>query len=230
MQRFFVTSPLPIDLILTDTDIVHQLTRVMRIQIWEEIVLFDGDWSESAYEIISITKTALSLRGKNRTFPKTEPGSSISLYQAMPNKLEKLEYILQKWVEVGIRKFVFFRSDFSQKLILTESKQKRLTTIAREALEQCGGIVMPEIEFRDQITNYQLPITNLVLDTTGKSLKISEVSRNQDISIWVGPEGGWSEKEREKMKENGFLFARFWERVLRTETAGLVVSFALLHA
>jgi 16S rRNA U1498 N3-methylase RsmE len=69
--------------------------------------------------------------------------------------------------------------------------------------------MMPEIGFQEQITNYQLPITNLVLDTTGKSLKVSEISRNDSIGIWVGPEGGWSEKEREKMRENGFLFARF---------------------
>jgi RsmE family RNA methyltransferase len=88
-----------------------------------------------------------------------------------------------------MRKFVFFRSDFSQKLVLTEAKQKRLISIAREAVEQCGGLTMPEIGFQEQITNYQLSITNLVLDTTGKSLKVSEIPKNHDISIWIGPEG-----------------------------------------
>jgi RsmE family RNA methyltransferase len=56
----------------------------------------------------------------------------------MPNKLEKLEYIIEKGVEVGVRKFVFFRSDRSQKLILSDAKKSRLIAIAREALEQCG--------------------------------------------------------------------------------------------
>jgi 16S rRNA (uracil1498-N3)-methyltransferase len=96
MQRFFVTYPLTIDLTITDKDMVHQLTRVMRIQVGESIILFDGDGSENIYEIVAITKNSLSLRGKDRTFPKTEPERSISLYQALPNKLEKLEYIIQK--------------------------------------------------------------------------------------------------------------------------------------
>lgn len=257
MQRFFVTFPLTIDLILTDLDIVHQLTRVLRVQIWEEIVLFDGDGSETLYEVTDITKKALSLRGKDRKFPNTEPTRNITLYQAMPNKIEKIEYILQKWVEVGIRKFIFFRSDRSQKLVLSEAKKSRFFAIAREALEQCGGLVMPEIEFTDQVLSFchsdegrvcssadyetgqilhtsgwqeREKASHIVLDTTGVLQKMHEMPQNREISIWVGPEGGWSENEREKMRDNGFIFARFGERVLRTETAGVVMAFSLLYA
>jgi RsmE family RNA methyltransferase len=107
----------------------------------------------------------------------------------MPNKIEKIEYILQKGVEVGIRKFIFFRSEFSQKPVISDAKKNRLSTIAREAVEQCGGVSMPEIEFVNQITNYESRITNLALDTTGKSIKVSEIPKNHDISIWIGPEG-----------------------------------------
>lgn len=252
MQRFYVTFPLTIDLTLTDSDIVYQLTRVMRAEIGDEILLFDGDGSETIYEIQAVTKKSLTLRGKGRKFPKTESVTQITLYQAMPNKLEKLEYILQKWVEVGIRKFVFFRSDFSQKLILSDAKKARLTTIAREALEQCGGLVMPSISFIDGVSAFRhseawriqdfrgtehrsfVPQdderVHIVLDTTGISLKIQEIPKKCEIGIWVGPEGWWSEKERIEMRKNGFIFARFWERVLRTETAGVVMAFALLHA
>lgn len=230
MQRFFVSSPLAIDLILTDPDIVHQLTRVMRIQTGESIVLFDGDGSEMLYEIGIITKKSIALRGIDRKFPKSEPERLITLYQALPNKLEKLEYILQKWVEVGIRKFIFFRSEYSQKLIISDAKKERLRAIAREALEQCGGLIMPEIEFREHIWDYAWWSKNMVLDTTGKMIKIHELPENKEIIIWTGPEGGWSEKERKKMQENSFLFVRFWERVLRTETAGVVTAFAFLYA
>lgn len=270
MQRFYITSPLTIDFVLTDEAIIHQLTRVLRVSLWEEIVLFDGDGSEYGYRIEAITKKSLSLRGIWRHFPHTETKKAITLYQALPNKLEKIEYILQKGVEVGIRRFIFFRSDFSQKLILSESKKSRLISIAREALEQCGGLVMPEIDFVDgpDALSFLRPIyevkrsievplgwiqessnlksmdsgtsprwqkqwsqaKNIVLDTTGIVLKMQEMPQNDAVSLWVGPEGGWSPKEREKMKENGFIFARFGERVLRTETAGVVVAFALLHA
>lgn len=69
----------------------------------------------------------------------------------MPNKYEKIEYILQKGVEIGITRFVFFRSDRSQKLLITPAKIERFESIAREALEQCGGVVMPEIVWNEKI-------------------------------------------------------------------------------
>jgi 16S rRNA (uracil1498-N3)-methyltransferase len=230
MQRFFVTSPLGIDVILTDKDIYHQLTRVLRIQIGEEVALFDGDGSETIYEVTAIDKKSVSLRGQDRVFPQTEPRRSITLYQAMPNKYEKIEYILQKWVEVGISRFVFFRSDRSQKLLLSPAKIERFQSIAREAVEQCGGVRVPEILYVEKGMSYDIWGTNMVLDTTWLTRKCREYDNIADIALWVGPEGGWSDDERSKMGDYGFIFARFGERVLRTETAGVVMAFALLHA
>jgi RsmE family RNA methyltransferase len=75
----------------------------------------------------------------------------VSLYQAIPNKYEKIEYIIEKGIEVGISRFVFFRSHHSQKLVISDSKKKRFLAIAKEALEQCGGLVMPDIDFVDDL-------------------------------------------------------------------------------
>lgn len=230
MQRFFVTFPLTIDVTLTDNDILHQITRVLRSKIGDHVILFDGDGSEYEYEIVAIAKKEIQLRGVGRTFPKTEPLRQIFLYQALPNKYEKIEYILQKWVEVGIHRFVFFRSDRSQKLAITPAKIERFRLIAREAVEQCGGLTMPSIDFVDSITNYGLPHTNITLDTVWNPSKISDYSHFQVVNLWIWPEGGWSDAERSKMADNSFIFARFWERVLRTETAGIVVAFGLIYS
>ena len=102
--------------------------------------------------------------------------------------------------------------------------------IAREALEQCGGIIMPEIIFLEKIIEYSgLSNINIALDTIGENMRISRYDSFQDVSIWVGPEGGWSDNERAIMLSNGFIFARFGERILRTETAGIVISFAFIN-
>jgi RsmE family RNA methyltransferase len=53
-------------------------------------------------------------------------------------------------VEVGISRFIFFRSDRSQKLLLSTAKIERFISIAREAVEQCGGMIVPEIVFQDK--------------------------------------------------------------------------------
>jgi RsmE family RNA methyltransferase len=86
-------------------------------------------------------------------------------YQALPNKYEKIEYIIQKGVEVGIARFVFFRSDRSQKLAISPTKIDRYITIAREALEQCGGTRLSEIIFIDRYPADISRMTHIVLDT-----------------------------------------------------------------
>lgn len=149
MQRFFVDFPLSLALDITDVSMFHQITRVLRMTVNDTLVLFNGDGTESIYEVTSITKRVLQLRFQSKCSPRTEPTRHITLIQAFPNKVEKLEFILQKGVEVGIGHFIFFRSDFSQKLPLSEAKRDRLQSIAREALEQCGGVLMPKIEFFD---------------------------------------------------------------------------------
>ena len=62
MHRFFVPFPLTTDLILTEEAIMHQLTRVLRAQVGEYIILFDGDGSETEYEIEKIGKKSVNLR------------------------------------------------------------------------------------------------------------------------------------------------------------------------
>ncbi len=230
MHRFFVPFPLTTDLILTEEAIMHQLTRVLRAQVGEYIILFDGDGSETEYEIEKIEKKSVKLRWIKRRFPDTEAKKSIILYQALPNKIEKIEYILQKWVEVGIQKFIFFRSDRSQKLIISDSKIERFHVIVREAVEQCGGVKLPEIYFWWGIWGNDSAASHIVLDTVSLNRSLQECTNTQNIGLWVGPEWWWSDRERDEMRDNGFIFAHFSDRVMRTETAWVVVSFALLNA
>ena len=229
MQRFFVQFPLSEALEINDENIHHQISRVLRAKPGDRVILFNGDNSENEYEVREITKKSIHLNRTLQRFPNTEPKQKITLYQALPNKMEKIEYILEKWVEVGIRRFIFFRSDFSQKLILSDAKKQRFTAIAREALEQCGWLAMPVIEFRDTIGHYEWGNKNVALDTRGATQKLTALAQNDEMHLWVGPEWGWSESEISKMIENGFIFARFWDRVMRTETAWLVIAFALLN-
>lgn len=81
---------------ITDEGIVHQISRVLRSTPGDHIILFDGDGSETEYEITHIEKKSIILRGVSRNFPETESPRRIILMQALPNKIEKIEYILQK--------------------------------------------------------------------------------------------------------------------------------------
>jgi len=99
------------------------------------------------YEIIAIDKRTVELK-RVASVKKTESENRrVILFQSLPNKLEKLEYVLQKGVEVGVDEFVFFESERSQKLPLLERKKDRMLQIAVEAVEQSWGNRVPEITF-----------------------------------------------------------------------------------
>ena len=96
MQRFYVTFPLFESLIIDDKEIYHQLTRVLRIKIGEHIIFFQGDGMEREYEIQEISKNSIQFHRVNERKISTEPKRVIHLYQALPNKIEKIEYIIEK--------------------------------------------------------------------------------------------------------------------------------------
>lgn len=115
---------------------------------------------------------------------------NITLYQAMPNRFEKLEWIVQKNTEIGIKKMVFFRSERSQKLIVNESKIKRLNTIAIEAIEQSYQMIPPELDFSN--ANFDTMLVqanhqeNWCLHTENDNQPQKTIAKN--IGIWIGPE------------------------------------------
>lgn len=138
MQRFYLEKKLESTEIF-ENEKFHQLSRVLRAKIGDKVILFSENPGEYIYEITDFSKKSVRLQQKNRIErenPETE--KSIVLFQAMPNKLEKIEWIVEKNTEIGVKKIIFFRSERSQKLFLSESKKSRMREIAREALEQCG--------------------------------------------------------------------------------------------
>lgn len=168
MQRFYIPKKLA-KIEIFENEKFHQVTRVLRMQIGEEIKIFNHLGEEFFYKMISANKKFAEFEQLSIDYsPNPEFDTEITLFQALPNKLEKIEWILEKNIEIGVRKFVFFRSERSQKLFLSDSKKERLFNIAREALEQCGGRFFPEITFSDEGFDKilaKIPENNIVLHT-----------------------------------------------------------------
>jgi 16S rRNA (uracil1498-N3)-methyltransferase len=150
MQRFYLSNtPLLLgDITLTDRDILHQLTRVLRCKIGDNYAFFDGKTPEDyVYKVTEMSKTSISLSYEQKTQKNSELDFEMTLYQALPNKFSKLEYIVQKCSEIGFSKIVFFSAERSQKLILSENKKERLKKIMQESIEQCGRNRLCRLEF-----------------------------------------------------------------------------------
>ena len=97
MQRIYYSEKLSASLSFPKTHpIYHQFSRVLRSRIGDRVVFFNGSGQDIVYEIHEISKSNIELVQKNIIEKSPDRLTQISLYQALPNKLEKLEYILQK--------------------------------------------------------------------------------------------------------------------------------------
>jgi len=150
MQRFFSKIPTPESLRITIGDqpeFYHQVTRVLRMQVGDTGIFFEENGDDMVYIIESIDKKSI-VWNRIEIRPRVHENlPNITLCQSLPNKLEKLEFILQKGVEVGVDQFVFFEAERSQKLPLLEKKKDRLAQIVTEAVEQSGGNSIPKIHY-----------------------------------------------------------------------------------
>jgi len=243
MQRFYIKDIKKQDIfIIQDKDIFHQLLKVLRVREWEKIILFNwNDNLDLVFEIFEINKKDIKLNFIKEIKKDSELNFELNLYQAMPNKLEKIEYILQKWVEIGYRQFVFYRSERSQKLVISDKKVERLKKIIIEAVEQSWRNFVPE--FKITPSSSTLPCKegeeNIFFHTKNNNSKnIQEFIQNCSLfplwkgiigklNIFIWPEWWFSENEIDNFEKNKFIRIHLWNRILRTETAWIVVGFMI---
>ncbi len=234
MQRFYLPdTPLLLEgIIITDTEILHQLTRVLRSQVGDTYILFDGKTPEDhVYQVTEISKKSISFSYIKKVEKNSELDFELVLYQAIPNKFSKLEYIAQKCSEIGFSKIVFFSSERSQKLILSENKKDRLNKIIQESIEQCGRNKLCQLEFPTSLSLEQWDTLNIVfhqeLDDGSIPIKQLSTKTGQNVHIFVWPEGGFSDDEVAWFQKQNFQRVYLWERILRCETAWVVTGFFL---
>lgn len=219
--------------ISSDHPLYHQITRVLRARIGMEYVLFSGDGSESVVTIDAIDRKWCSYTIEKAIKTLANPTRYLRVIQALPNKFEKLEYVVEKWVECGVSEFVFFPSKYSQIRSLDDKKIGRLQKIAMEAVEQCGRSDIVTLSLSSWI-----PILDegksLFLHTGEKNMHISDVLReieqDQHITLLVGPEGWWSPDEVTLVASStNVIGVNLGTRILRLETVTPAIAFMLMN-
>lgn len=230
MQRFLVNDiDFTQNIDIWDSEIYNQITRVLRSRVWDILIFFDGvNLLDHRYRLIEISKKSLRFEYID-AISKSRLNLNLSLYQALPNKYDKLELILQKWVEVWYSNFYFYRSSRSQKIDITDKKIDRFNKIIVEALEQSYRNIKPNIHFLDDIDISNIEWLNLYFHTKSKDSKIlKDIDMlSRDINIFVWPEWWYSDSEINIFSKNKFTHIYLWEWILRAETTGIVVWFYL---
>lgn len=239
MRKFFAENENLIDnkIFIKGLDYNH-IKNVLRLKPGENIVVNIGKDKEYEVKIISFTKDQIETEIIHSYDVKTEPSIDLSLFQAIP-KGEKMEYIIQKAVEVGVAKIYPIITD---RVIVkldnknAKTKTERWQKISEQASKQNKRGIIPEVFFplmiKDAIELLRKVDLVIILfeNETNTKLRdiISEFDKSiKEIAVFVGPEGGFTEKEIEMFKD--FKIASLGNRILRTETAGLVASAIILY-
>ena len=233
MQRFYFEN-IKNYFFIEDKNFINQVLKVLRSQLWDKFIFFDGKkYTDFVFEISEIQKNKIFFKKLEKIDKNSEIDFEINLFSSIPNKLEKIEFIAQKWTEVWVSNFYFFKSQRSQKIFLNENKVDRIKKIIQEASEQSNRNKIPNFQIIEKIDFEKLKKEkNIFLHTKDEnSIKLSEIKAKswEKINIFIGPEWWFSDEEIEIFQKNNFQKIFLWNRILRTEIVGFTVAFFIIQ-
>jgi 16S rRNA (uracil1498-N3)-methyltransferase len=241
MYRFFIKPEqiLEESAYITGSDVNH-IKNVLRMKPGEQILVSDGESRDYLCEITELTDTQIKARivdieGENR-----ELGTRLYLFQGLP-KGDKMELIIQKAVELGVYQVIPVETKRSVvKLDAKKAKNKvaRWNAIAESAAKQSKRQIIPKVgdvcTFKEALA-YAKGLDMAVIpyeeakDMQYTKQVLAKVKAGMDVGIFIGPEGGFSEGEIEAATAQDVVPITLGKRILRTETAGLMILSVLMY-
>lgn len=229
IPRLFQKIPLSENKIITlSLNAAHYLGNVRRAKKGDKIIIFNGEGGEYSAQVLEIKKEKFTIKVLSYQDINKESSFSIHLAQGIARG-EKMDLIIQKAVELGVKKITPLFTERSSVKLARErliKKREHWQAIAIGACEQSGRNFVPEIappnEFNGWIRNFSGE--GIILSPKSQN-KISnlKIPDSKTLTILVGPEGGLDHEEIELAKENKFISINLGPRILRTETASLAV-------
>ena len=242
MRRFF-TEPQNIHETSADIfeDAAH-ITRVLRMEVGDRILLFDGTGWEYTAELTQIDSKQCLARILDKSYSEQEPDIQVTIFQGIP-KAGKMESIIQKSVELGALAIVptalercVAKLDSGKKEV---EKLKRWNKVSLEAAKQCGRGKVPEIlpavSFTEAIKQMQgMDLALMPYEVLGHQGECSlqsilQTEQYRSIGILLGPEGGFSDQEASHAQEKGVRLVGLGKRILRTETVASAMLAMIMY-
>ena len=233
IQRLFVPQDLAADAVFEATpEQSHYLTHVLRMAEGAELLVFNGRHGEWLARVAAKAKKAVRLETVEQTRP--QPPAPDLVYCFAPLKVGRLDYLVQKAVEMGAGVL---------RPVMTQHVQGKITSIERleanviEAAEQCGILSIPTVEkprrLEDVLAEWD-PGRRIVFcdegHETNNPLDVLKTVTERKLALLIGPEGGFSDEERQLLRSLPFVTAiPLGPRILRADTAA-VAAMAVLQA
>ncbi|MGE8635372.1 MAG: 16S rRNA (uracil(1498)-N(3))-methyltransferase [Achromobacter piechaudii] len=233
--RFFCDIPLSAGARIALPDaLAHHALRVLRLKAGESVVLFNGQGGEYPAVLDVDGKAGYAQLG-DFSAREAELAGRITLVQGLPSG-DKMDWVVEKAVELGASRVSPIAAQRSVLQLSGPRLDKRVAhwqRIAQSAAEQCGRNRLMAVDAPRSLADWLAePAEGLRLlchPEAGEDLagKLRAAQGLTALTLLVGPEGGWSDKELELARQAGVQAVRFGPRVLRTETAGLALVSAV---
>nr|WP_289766022.1 16S rRNA (uracil(1498)-N(3))-methyltransferase [uncultured Acetatifactor sp.] len=244
MYQFFVD---PAQIYISDKRViimgedVNHIKNVLRMRAGEEISVSNGlDGREYRCGILSLGEEEILCELRFIKEDRVELPSQVYLFQGLP-KADKMELIIQKAVELGVRQVIPVAA--SRCVVKLDdkkaaAKRARWQGIARAAAKQSKRAIIPEVtevsSFSDAVREASMMDVALIPYELAEDMsRTKEIMENlrpgTSVAVFIGPEGGFSEGEISLAAENGIRPITLGKRILRTETAGLAVLSWIMY-
>lgn len=225
MPRIFLSEALQ----TSDTASIYgekakYLSTVLRCTAGDDLIITDVRGVSYSARIIRLTRKTVTVKIFQALRIDTESPLQITLFQALL-KGDKMDFVIQKATELGVREIIPVVTGRSQ--VRETRKLSRWRKIAEEASRQSGRNIIPGItdthDFEDVFSAFRAEKGFIFWEEAGEELShaLSSGDNIRKVSLFTGPEGGFSEDEVSIASQKGFVVTSLGSRILRAETAAI---------
>ena len=231
LKRFFVEN-IGETCLLCGEEFEHA-KNVLRLGVGDEVELLDNSGKKYTAVICECTKKQMTLNVLSVTDGDKEAKTDVALAFGYLKNADKNEFIVQKGVELGVKKMVAFSSAYSS-AYMSDNKLERLNKVSKESAKQCLRDIYPAVDYCDDLEktldSLQGYEHKLFACEFAKNSEVDLTSLQGSTAIVVGSEGGFSKEEAEMAKAKGFALVSLGKRILRAETAAVALTSVVMFS
>ncbi len=231
LKRFFVPT------IETVTELFGEefehAKNVLRLGVGDEVILLDNSGKEYTAVIAQVEKKRMTLNVVREELGTREAATEVYLLFGFLKNADKNEFLVQKAVELGVKKIGVFSSTYSS-AYMNANKLERLNKVAKESAKQCLRATYPEVvyfqDLQSALTSAKDFNNKLFACEFATESRADIAALEGSTAIVIGSEGGFSREEEGLANSLGYASVSLGKRILRAETAGVALTSVVMFA
>ncbi|MFT4523558.1 MAG: 16S rRNA (uracil1498-N3)-methyltransferase [Bacteroidia bacterium] len=230
MHTFYIPD-LDNEMVFLSEEESKHAVKVLRLKLDDACLAINGKGKSAKVSISEIHKKTVQLKVVEVLTNQDKPPFELTLCLAPTKRSERMEWMIEKLVEVGIFKLVLMQTDNSERSRISIT---RLHKKAMSALKQSGQLWLPEIveakNFEAVVKSFKSELNFLAHCRETEKVTLKAIpTKVKSVTICIGPEGDFTPSEIEHSIKHGFQSLSLGSSRLRTETAGLVACTLINH-